>query len=763
MWDKRVRADPSTGRPVSVVETAVGLGQRLWGMTRLPGPGPAPVTKAKALTAPEEEAGRAERSGAAIAAGFSLRWLAGVLVCTALGLVCVGVGDAASRAGRNYSSALAFFWLGLVLIFLPVAVRVLMRDVAVRERLSLIVVLGAALYGVKIAGSPHAFTFVDEYIHLRNTQDILRTGHLFRVNPLLHAAAYYPGLAAATAGLVSLTGLSTFVAGLLMVGAARILISTCFFLVAARVTRSSRAAAGASLVYAANPMFLFWSSSFSYEDLALPLAAFAIWWLGRTRQEAGRLVPIVTVSAIAAVVVIHHVSAFALTGLLAAWWLAERLTRRPAAEEERSPAGRRVLWAAAARPPGRGHSVGLMALVAGAGAVAWLQFVARPAESYLLNANIIPPLQQLGSVLVGHTPVRHPYTGGGATPPVWYVLAGLAAIALLLLGLPLALRRDWRAGFLPRRTEDGRRKRGHVPMIVATAVAVIFPLTLLPRLTSTGGPISARSSEYVFTGLACVLGLLAVDSTRLRHDEQKPRVGQRVHAGGRRTLALAVVVTAIFLGEVTIGTPYGQLLPESSHPHGYPSMIQPDVIRAAGWTRKHLGMNQRFGANAIDSLALATYGEQDPVSGADVWPVFFAKTMNGTVVQTIQALRIRYVFVDWRMTRSRPLISGNSYFDSYEPHTGIYSGPFPAVALRKFASTVCARLVYHSGPIQIFDVSRIQNGSCMPAIAAVLRDRDTPPHKGANHDTSIEQNKPAGRDKSAAHGLTSVSKVGASP
>ena len=81
--------------------------------------------------------------------------------------------------------------------------------------MSLVLTLCIAFYLVKYLSSPTVFTFGDEYIHLRNTQNILQSGHLFGYNPLLPSAAYYPGLAAATAGLVSITGLSTFAAGLL--------------------------------------------------------------------------------------------------------------------------------------------------------------------------------------------------------------------------------------------------------------------------------------------------------------------------------------------------------------------------------------------------------------------------------------------------------------------------------------------------------------------------------------------------------------------
>ena len=92
----------------------------------------------------------------------------------------------------------------------------------------------------------------------------------------------------------------------MVVGVARVIVSACIFLIAEKVTRSDRAAGVASLVYAANPMFLFWSSAFSYEDLGLPLVFFAVWWLGRTRTAARYPAQLITVVVIFAVTVTHH-------------------------------------------------------------------------------------------------------------------------------------------------------------------------------------------------------------------------------------------------------------------------------------------------------------------------------------------------------------------------------------------------------------------------------------------------------------------------
>jgi hypothetical protein len=601
------------------------------------------------------------------------------------GLIAVAGADEISVRGGNYSDAVILFFAGLAAIFVPVAIRVLTRNVGRGERFALVLVLGLVFYAVKIMGSPTSFTFIDEYIHLRNTQNILATHHLFGLNPLLPAAAYYPGLGALCAGLVNLTGLSPFVSGLIIIGAARLLICACLFLIAERVTKSSAAAAGASLVYAANPMFLFWSSDFSYENLALPLAAFIIWWISRTRYETSRLITVITVITVVAVTVTHHVSAFALTALLGVWWLADRLFRRS--------------------DPGR-RRIGAMALLAGSTSLAWFFLVARPAEYYLFGENILPTLQQISAVLSGHARLRHPYSAiGGTADPLWYVLAGFAALALIVLALLPALYRACRIAFGWRQASGNGRRQVNGPLVIAIAMAAAFPVSQLLRLTTDGDVVAARSSEYLFTGLGCVLALLAVT----------PAQSKRVMAG-LRTLLAAGMVTVVLIGAATIGTPYTDLLPEAANPQGYPWMVQPDTIKASEWARDHLGVNQTFAVNYIDSQALATYGEQDTISYT-AWPIFLSTTMSDTVVNTIIAEKVRYLFVDWRMTQGIPATPGQYYFSPWEPQAGEYTAPLPAVMLRKFATTDCARLIYSTGLIQIFDVTRIENGSCLPGAA----------------------------------------------
>jgi hypothetical protein len=612
------------------------------------------------------------------------RALAATLLCVLAGLAVVEVADVRAFDGGGYTVSAVLLLGGLALVFAPVAARVLARGTGRTERLALIVLLGLALYAVKIQGSPGTFTFFDEYIHLRNTQDILRSGHLFQYNPLLPTAAYYPGLAAVTATIVNLTGLSPVTAGLIVVGVARIIVSACFYLVAEKVTGSSRAAGAAGLVYAANPMFLFFSASFSYENLGLPLAAFAVWWLSRTRgltRRRSRLAAqLITVTAIAAVVVTHHVSAFALAGLLAMWFVAELALRRPR--------------------PGRRY-VGAFAAITGAAALGWFFLVAKPAAGYIIGQNIGPALSQAAAVLLGRSGSRQLYSGTLA-PPHWYILAGFAAIGLLLVALVPAVCRAWRAvrPGRPRGAAAPRRQRAAIA--VAAVIAIAFPLTLLPRLTAVGGAISARSSEYVFFGLGCVLGLLIDKGVRL------PRV---------KTALATALTTVVFLGEVTIGTSFFLLLPQSSQPQGFPLDVQPDMVAAATWARQHLGTNQVFAADSVNELALATAGDENVANDDVIYPIYFTAGLDSAVIKLIKENKIHYVLVDWRMTAGRPKQPGGYYFSQWEPGAGNSDPqPLPAAYLAKFGAYTCSNQVYQSGPIQIYDVSGIASGTCAPEV-----------------------------------------------
>ena len=253
------------------------------------------------------------------------------------------------------------------------------------------------------------------------------------------------------------------------------------------MTGSPRAAAVASIIYAANPMFLFWSAQFAYESLGLPLAAFTVWWIYTTRKARVARLQIVTVLAIGAITVTHHISAFALTGNIGN--VVPCGTDRAEAGEHR-------------------RSVGAFTLLAGSYSTLWFFFVARPAARYLIGDNIRPTMQETIKLIGGHAG-RQLYSGGGPVPPRGTRCWPYAAIVVIMLALLPALYRV--SEFVCVLWQGEVEHIQDASLAVAAIISISFPFTLLPRLTSVGGPISARTSEYVFMGLGCTLGILAAE------------------------------------------------------------------------------------------------------------------------------------------------------------------------------------------------------------------------------------------------------------
>lgn len=626
-------------------------------------------------------------SGAIAGSRISLGWVSAVGLFTLLGLGLVQMADSRALHDGNFLSSVYLFFVGLTLIFSPITVRVLMRKTGRAERFALVILLGIVFYVVKVQAAPNGFLGNDEITHLRNTQNILSSGHLFQYNPLLPTAAYYPGLAAVTATLANLTGLSIFVSGLIIISLARLLIIACLYLIAEKVTGSPRGAGMACLLFATNPCFLFWTAEFAYEDLALPLAAFTVWWICRTRGTKGRVAAqVITGITIVAVTVTHHVSGFALFGILALLYIAERFLGYPSAE-------RRYL--------------GIFAVLTGVLTGFWLFVVAKPAASYLFGQNFGPAVQQAYSILIGRGGQRQLY-GGPTAPPKWYVYVGFLATLVILAALPPAVIRAWR---LLRTRGFAGTIRHRASIAVAAIIAISFPFTLLLRLTVAGVPISARTSEFVFTALGCTLGLLMKDvapSTPIGIQRAK----SLAPTGGLRTLLATLLLSLVLIGQVSIGNSFFTLLPTEGM--GFSIYPQPYMINAANWSRQHLGAYQTFATDSADRLALGAYGEENPANNDVIYPIFFTANMNSMVVNMIKANHIHYVLLDWLVTEKLPIEPGAYYYSASEP--SLNGKPLPKAYFSKFVTYTCSRLVYQSGSIQIYDVSRIANSSCVPRL-----------------------------------------------
>ncbi len=609
---------------------------------------------------PPEERASTRRMRELLAPPWGLAPL--LAVSSALALVVIAGGMSIARRGATWAEWP--FWLGMVTIFMPAAARLLAEGVTRRERIALVAQLALALYVVKVLHSPTAFTFYDELLHWRTAVDILQTWRLYQPNPLLPVSPYYPGLENTTVALVQVTGLALLDSGILLLGVARLLFVLALYLFYERIGKSPRVAGVAVLVYMTNPAFVFFDKQFAYESLALPFAAVLLWaltWRARAHQEQRTVFLILSLSSLAAVIVTHHITAYALTAFLLLWAAVSELRRRRGGADEPGP--------------------GWLAIVALVGTLAWLFAVARITIPYL-GGNFRSTLVEIFSLISGELSGRTLFTGfAGDVAPLWEQLTGLASMLLIsLLLIP---------GLL-----SVRRKHSHqlLPVVMALTAPLYLASQVL-RFSSFGLQISSRTPEFTFVPLGLVLALGIIE------------VGARYHRLGQR-VALVLCLGVILTGGVILGWPRWARLPGPYLVSADSRSIEPQSMAAAEWTREVLGQNQHIAADRMNGLLMLAYGGQSPVtasfSGVDVPRVFLAAQVGPGEIEILRQGEIHYLVVDRRLSSGLPV--GGVYWELGETGAGGHKRPISASILAKFDGLPSVHRIFDSGDIAIYDV-----------------------------------------------------------
>lgn len=690
LTDAMVRAAEMRGRPYAdphswernaaryraVITAATRHGSRRRPARRTLAAAPPPDPAATAVAA-EPDAVESRRPAVY---GGAWGWLP-VLACTgAFGDLVVAVAD--NRARASASGAETLFWIGLLVLFVPIAFRLLLPSCTRRERLGLVLVLGLGLYVLSLLWMPIRFTGPDALGHLRTAQDILGTHRLFAPNPNLPISSVYPGLESVVAATVSLTGLPVFAAGNIVIGTSRVVLLLALFLFFEEVSGSDRVAGIASLLYMANPSFTFFDASFSYETMALALAMLTLYVtarLSRTgarRRLAGAAVCIgLTITATA---VTHHVTSYALIGFLLLWTVVVLCRLGHRGVRARGSTRSLILPAGAAA----------MALAVNA---VWLSTIAGATIGYLAP-HLVGGATELVDQLSGHAPTRQLFRPqAGALPPLWERAAAIASVLLILSALPLGALHVW-------------RRHRHDSLYLAAGIAtLIYPLSLLLRFTELGAEASERASEFAFVPIGLVLAAGLLESwlpAALR------RV--RVEAVGAATL-FAGWATVVFVGGVIVGEPDWARLPGPYLVAADARSVEPQGLTAAYWARTQLGPGHRVATDRTNRLLWGAYGAEDPVGGyngpSDSVDVFVAPKFDSTVLSLLRRGQVRYVVVDRRTTRGLPLVG--YYYEQGEPATFGHRSPLPLADIDKFDAVPGISKVYDSGDIEVYDVGAL--------------------------------------------------------
>ena len=587
----------------------------------------------------------------------------------ALGLlICTGA-DALARATLAPSPLI--YWAGILVIGLPIFYRLLAGEMRDGERLFLVCLLGLALYGVKLARDSFLFTFPDEFIHAFNADQIASQHELFGSNPLQPISTDYPGLEGAASALMTMTGISSFGAGIVMIGAARLALVTGLFLLFRRVSGSSRLAGVAAAVYAGSSNFLLWGVQFSYQSLALPLLVVVLVAVSE-RESAPRdwgpawVLPIGLL--IAAIVVTHHLTSYALAVILALlsllYWVRDRRLGWP------NP------WP--------------YALAAAGAAAAWLFLVAGATVDYL-GPVLSRAFHSTVDTVTGEANARALFEGTAAvqtvglgnTPAAARIVA-LASVAILVAGLPFGLWQVW------------RRHRAQPLALLFCVAAIGFFGVLALRFAPAAWETSNRAGEFLFIGLAFVVAFAGMLGY-LWLNHKVPR-----SAAWLSPALLTALFGVVLVGGAISGWPYNAQLASPLRAEAHGRTIESEPVGLARWVEKHVP-GGGFAAAEADARTLLSPGRQRARTGKtpDITTLIKRTKLESFVVPLLRSRNLRYVVADRRRIASNTIYG---YRFSLLPPAGVPDILLPGASVLKFEQIPTAARLMDSGNIVLYDV-----------------------------------------------------------
>ena len=552
----------------------------------------------------------------------------------------------AGRAGAHWS--LPTFWIAQMLLFAAGLYGVIRHGGSERFTVAVIVLVALGTYLAKVSYSPIRFSFPDELQHLRSLEDLLAHRHLFYPNPSLSISPDFPGLEIVTDAVVTTTGLSPFVAGLVVAVFAHIMLSVAVYCLFRAMPLSVTIAGVATMIFATEPHFEYFDAIFAYQTLALPLFCLSLLGAIKLHQSRARRSQLqwAAVSAVgaAALLFTHHVTMLALLIVLA------------------------VLAVFAARAGSWLPAV--LTLAYAAGTAVWFTTGAHGTLQYLGQ----PVYENLLAALPGHVAAK---TVGSpiSTPTADRVLAYagvLCTLALLVIGWARTLR-NWSGVSVAARA--------------FALAALAYPVVLVVRL------FAGDSSELA--GRALTFALIVVAATIAPSLTHQSRWTRAV----RRPLIIAVVTLMAAGGIATGWPPFWERIPGPFKIASFESGVDRQNVAVTSWAQTHLRANNRFASDFDIDALMGSIGRQDAELAAA--EIFYSPRFTPSIWQQISSQEIRMFVIDRRMEFQRP--ADGSYF-AFTPPQLAGAGRLPPASVQKFADSPRLSRVYDGGDITVYVV-----------------------------------------------------------
>ena len=579
-----------------------------------------------------------------------------IAACEVVGMAAIVKSYLIAQTTVSDEAEFIWFWAGLNLMELPLIAVIARRRTGAAARAALLLIIGFTSYAPKLLRDPGAPLYHDEYAHWRATYDIVASGRLFEPAQIVPVIARYPGLHAATAAIVDVTGLSIWQAGTILVLLCHVALLIGIVTLARAIGLDSRAATLAAVAYGFNASFLYFDTQFSYESMSITLV---VWSLAAFAQAA-RAQPGphrrawcgLTVTLSFGCATTHHLTTIELAAVMLIVSVALSIPR-------------------AARSDGwRGTAVTAWLLTAFtlAAVGGWI-IVMAPATVAYLSPYLGTALHQLTQMLSGSSSGRQLFSA--SLSPWWEHIAafGVTVVALVFAAGGLLVRR-WRRSGWPAAGQERALLLGY-----ATVGLAYFPSTVF-IFSQAGAEASRRSWAISWIGLSVLIALPAarlVDWAR-----QRRRAAARWTAMGVLT---GMTATAL-VGGTAAGLDASYRFPG---PYLYGSDARsdtPELNAMAQWFLARFGPGHRTVTDRYTGLEIASFGLQNtamPSAAFPVWDLYTAEPgqpLGPPLLFTVLAGgHYRYLVVDKRMATDVPLLG--IYFEGNEPGDFVQRGGQP--------------------------------------------------------------------------------------
>ncbi len=613
------------------------------------------------------------------------RWLFTLTVaaCEVVGMAAIVKSYLIAQTTVSDEAEFIWFWAGMNLMELPLIALIARRRTGAAARSALLLIIGFTSYAPKLLRDPSAPLYHDEYAHWRATYDIIASGRLFEPAQIVPIIARYPGLHAATAVIVDVTGLSIWQAGTILVLLCHVALLAGIVTLARAIGLDSRAATLAAVAYGFNASFLYFDTQFSYESMSITLVVWSLAAFAQAiRAQSGphrSAWCCLTVMLSFGCAITHHLTTVELTAVMLVVSVALSLPR-------------------AARSDGwRGTAVTAWLLTAFtlAAILGWIAFMA-PATVAYLSPYLGTALSQLTQMVSGASSGRQLFSA--SLSPWWEHVAafGVTLVAFVFAAGGLMLRR-W-----PR---NGRHAAGRERALLlgyATVGLAYFPSTVF-IFSQAGAEASRRSWAISWIGLAVLTALSAgwlVDWASLRR-----RAVARWTAMGVLT---AMTATAL-VGGTAAGLDASYRFPG---PYLYGSDARsdtPELNAMAQWFLARFGPGHRMITDRYTGLEMASFGLQDtamPSAAFPIWDLYTAEPgqpLGPPFLFTLLAQgHYRYLVVDKRIAVDVPLLG--IYFEGNEPGDFVLPDGQPIFSgrLAKFDEVPWMSKVLESGNYAVY-------------------------------------------------------------